>query len=344
MILLLLFSLACYASAWVPPDLFWPAAILSYATLPILAVNLLLVPILLIFRYKLVIWPLLALVAGAHFLDLTYNFGSDHEIPDDADTFSVMSFNAKFFRESGTYSRFSREMIQWMVDEDSDIKCIQEYSTNNQWEGLDITEKISAQGYFSHVYEADIPEADHHPGMAIFSRYPIINSGTLIFFERSVNNCIYTDIRIKTDTIRIYNLHLLSMQIPLYQYKNSKNLLYKVRSLIWKLRSDSVIRKEQLELLISHTENCPYPFIICGDFNEIPYGYNYQLLKRQFRNSLDEAGAGFGFTLSKKFFFLRIDHQFANSGIHVSSFQICRKMSVSDHFPLNVTYNLKHTP
>ena len=47
--------------------------------------------------------------------------------------------------------------------------------------------------------------------MAIYSNYPQIKKETVsIKGERMNNTCIYSDILIKKDTIRVYNIHLAS--------------------------------------------------------------------------------------------------------------------------------------
>ena len=45
--------------------------------------------------------------------------------------------------------------------------------------------------------------------MAIYSKYPQINKKTVNIDGASMNNsCIYSDIIVKYDTIRVYNIHL----------------------------------------------------------------------------------------------------------------------------------------
>ena len=47
--------------------------------------------------------------------------------------------------------------------------------------------------------------------MAIYSKYPQVNKETRIIQDKKMSNtCIYSDIIIKGDTIRVYNIHLAS--------------------------------------------------------------------------------------------------------------------------------------
>ena len=57
-------------------------------------------------------------------------------------------------------------------------------------------------------------------------------------------------------------------------------------------------------------ERSPYPVILCGDFNEVPYGYAYGRVRKQLRNAFENSGTGFGFTYNKAPRYIRIDNQF----------------------------------
>jgi endonuclease/exonuclease/phosphatase family metal-dependent hydrolase len=49
-------------------------------------------------------------------------------------------------------------------------------------------------------------------GQAIFSKFPIIDQGNIVF-PNSNNNVIYADIKKGKDIIRVYNMHLQSIKI-----------------------------------------------------------------------------------------------------------------------------------
>ena len=46
-----------------------------------------------------------------------------------------------------------------------------------------------------------------------------------------------------------------------------------------KLKYGFKIRGKQAEVLENEIVNSPYPIILCGDFNDTPYGYAYQKIK-----------------------------------------------------------------
>ena len=48
-------------------------------------------------------------------------------------------------------------------------------------------------------------------GIATFSRYPIVDKGRIDFPNSKNNLCIYTDLQIGKDVVRVYNAHFESL-------------------------------------------------------------------------------------------------------------------------------------
>jgi endonuclease/exonuclease/phosphatase family metal-dependent hydrolase len=335
LIALTFLTLISYASALVPPELFWPAGFLSHLIPFYLIVQIFIMLVLSVRRKKIAIIPLLLLLLGWPFLTSTLSLHST-ALPD-TNSIRILSFNTKLFRKPGTYSEFSTDMIQWVANDTSDIKCLQEYSTNDRWPLLDATAQIERKGYKGYMFQASVTDSDHNPGMAIFSKFNMQDAGVVFEDPNTLNGAIYADLLIKEKIIRIYNVHLASMNLELTKTKGLQNNLSKIK----RLKSGSIKRIEQLKTLIAHTKSSPYPYIICGDFNETPYSYVYLELKEQFLNAFEETGNGFGFTFNEFPYLLRIDHQFYRSDVNAVGYQVNRNMNISDHFP---TYGYYLTP
>lgn len=279
------------------------------------------------------LFPFFALLIGLRFIFISFNISA----PDQAkETFDVLSFNSKLFREEDTYDEFSDEMIDWVINDTSSIKCIQEFCTNPTWPGLDIYGEMERSGYHGYSFAS---KTMHSQGLAIFTKFPIVNAGTLFKRKLTVNNIIFADIKIGEDTVRVYNCHLSSMNILLYEYKSLKEPKNKAKKLISKLRDGGNSRLKEIDLLLEHAAQSPHPVLICGDFNEIPYSFNYFKLKELYSNSFEEAGNGFGFTLNNALFFLRIDHQFYGDKIEAKRYEVDKSMRISDHFPTRGWYS-----
>ncbi len=320
------FTFVSYISVLIPPEIFWPAAFFSQLIPFLLIIQFASLLMLLIQRKKLALLPLFTLLAGWPFLQSTLSFNKELS---KSNSIQVLSFNAKFFREARTYSKFSTQMIQWVANDTSDIKCLQEYSTNSRWEPLDVTGQIKQKGYSGFIFQADVEDQEHNPGMAIFSKFAMLDSGIVFEAKGTPNAAMFADLDVNGKTIRVYNVHLASMNLDLYKTRGFAKILF----IIKRLKYGAVKRSDQIKELIRHTKTSPYPYIICGDFNETPYTYAYYQLKKEYQNTFVETGKGFGFTFNEIPYFLRIDHQFHSSDIHAAGYEVNRTMKISDHFP-----------
>lgn len=176
-------------------------------------------------------------------------------------------------------------------------------------------------------------------GMAIFSKFPIINEGK-IFDNNRANGAIFADIIYQSDTIRVYNVHLESMQINSEVLENLDGVKENYRQTLGKLHRGSLARSKQLKLLEDHLSNSPHPVIIMGDFNELPYSNTYFRLSKNYINAFEEAGNGFGFTYNRILFFLRIDHIFSSPTVKPLQFKTHREVDYSDHYPISATFEV----
>ncbi len=119
-------------------------------------------------------------------------------------------------------------------------------------------------------------------GMGIFSKYPIVQAGNLDF-ENSTNNAIFIDVLMNTDTVRVYNVHLESFGIKTDSLNISGINEKDSRRLINRLKTSFVKQQFQVERLKEHQLNCPYPIILCGDFNNTHYSWAYRNLKNDLK-------------------------------------------------------------
>lgn len=337
-ILLAIATVVSYLSVFVSPVVFWPIGLVNYLIPALIFTQILLLIWTLMRDRKLALIPFLTLITGSYFIDNTFNLPlrrlGDFDI-------EILSFNARYFRERRDYSRFNHETIRWAVNENSDIKCFQEFSAYPYVEKTDIVNRMKSRGYFAHAVAFKKENARQFPGLAIFSRFPIVNKGTIILNKNSINNCIFADIKINKDTVRIYNFHLKSMGLHLYELKDPGKFQNASKRMVRKLGSASSKRALELNIILAHIEQCPYPFVLACDFNELIYGNNYYRVRKRAENTFEEVGNGFGFTFNSVLFFIRIDHQFFSEGLEAVKFEVIRKIKSSDHFPVRGYYQIK---
>jgi endonuclease/exonuclease/phosphatase family metal-dependent hydrolase len=183
-------------------------------------------------------------------------------------------------------------------------------------------------------------------GIAMLSKYPMISRGDIIFDDPlniDNNYCIYADIVKGKDTFRIYNVHLQSIKFKKDDYKvfsKSANKIVDKKStielLIEKLKIAYPKRAEQARKVVEHMQQSPFTVIICGDFNDTPMSYTYNIFGSLYVDAFRNSSSGLGVTYAGKVPAGRIDYIFHSKNIHSSDFTIQNEV-YSDHKAISCT-------
>jgi len=268
---------------------------------------------------------LLVLLLGWSYISSMYKFSSSKMV-EDSGNISVMSYNVRLFNVFSWLPNktVKDDIIEFMYKENADIICLQEYQRGSP---------IKLRGYnnFNATYNKKAKG-----GLVIFSKFPIVNSGSLEF-KNTENNAIFIDIVKQKDTIRIYNLHLQSSKISddvvNINKENSGHLFNQVSSTFREQQS-------QVELFLAHKSQCTFKTIVTGDFNNTAYSYIYkEIIGDDLIDTFKEAGNGFGRTYDFKFFLLRIDFILSDKAFTVNGFK-SYDVKLSDHYPIKATLKL----
>lgn len=320
--LLLLLS---YILPYFEPKKFAFLSVLSL-TVPFLIILNILFVVYWLFRVKKqMLLSLIVLLIGYSYIGSFYKFSSSKNI-EDPQNISVMNYNVRLFN-----------LFKWIPDENVNQKIV-DFINENQPDILSIQdyrrdEDIKFTGYkkFEIISGEKIKN-----GQAIYSKFPIVNSGS-IDFPDSNNNAIFVDIVKGKDTIRVYNVHLQSMKIDANGDALTKE---PIENLFRKVSRTFTMQQFQTELFLLHKRECPYKIIICGDFNNTAYSYAYKEIKGDLQDAFVEAGNGFGRTYNFKFFPIRIDFILVDKGFDINSFKTF-DVPLSDHYPIMTRVKIK---
>ncbi len=342
--LVFLFSGLIYGSVFISPEQFELSGILALCIPFTLITNFLLVAICWLTSRKIQWAALLSAIAGLYFIPQLCQY---HRLSPRTRGIQVLSYNTRLMRSPKTDAnttkkwQYSDQLIEWIAQEPSPIKCFQEFYSDGRWKKLNVSKKLKVKGYHTFVlnYDEYAEDDEYSRGMAIFSKFPIVHQGQIDINEDRLNQAIFADLLIGTqDTLRIYNLHLHSMGINQEQTIREPSKIY--ATIFKKFKNGQKVRSKQAREILEHILSSPHPVIVCGDFNDPPISYNYQQYCRHLNNAFQSAGNGFGFTLHGPLFFLRIDQQFYSPSLEVEYFETLRKVSFSDHFPIRGKYRL----
>ena len=332
------FSLILFFSVYVSPEYFPYVGLLPFFIPIIWLVNLFLLFILTLSWKRSALFPLAALLIGYKFALITVQFNPANE---SAEGLKVLTYNAHLFDyKRKTEGKFDPNVYSWLQEHPADIKVFQEFYQDYTTASRNSVKLLGKDMGFETSYQVieGNPQKRSY-GLAIFSRYPIINEGK-VFDKNGTNGAIFADILVNQDTIRIYNAHLESMKINSDGLENLEGVKENYRQTLGKLHRGSLERSKQLKVLVDHMQNSSHPLILMGDLNEIPYSYTYFKLSEFWQNAFETAGRGFGFTYNKILFFLRIDHIFSSKELKAIQFKTHREVDYSDHYPVSATFDL----
>ena len=306
-----------YVSPYIPVQSFPRISIYSLITPILIIANLIFMCYWLVKLKKQFLLSFLILLLGYPKVSSLYQFSGKEEVVSNG-TLKVMTYNVRVFdvyKWIGDEDVFSR--IKSLVKEENPgILCFQEFYFTKEDEFKE----------FPYRY---VNYKTKETGQAIYSKYPIVNKGSLEF-PNSGNNAIFADIVRDGDTVRIYNVHLQSFHINPKSEEISQENSTRLAS-----RMGAVFSKQQVQtdIFVKHKSESPYRTITCGDLNNNQYSAIYKQIRGADLDTFEEQGTGTGKSFYFKYFPLRIDFIFADPSMEVVSHKN-RYEELSDHYPV----------
>ena len=288
-----------------------------------------------------------SMLLGIYHFKTIYQFRSaDKDLANTEQAIKVMSFNVRLFDlynwSSNKHTR--NQILEFIKREKPDIIAIQEFYADDENEFINIDSLKQALGL--NVLDAEYTltlRKKHHWGIATFTRFKLVGSGHVNFRLKSNNVCIYSDLLIGKDTVRLYNMHLQSIHLLKEDYKFIDDLgkdsitvneLEGSTNIARRLKRAFVKRAEQCDSVARSIKQSPYPVIVCGDFNDTPASYTYQTVSNGLKDAFVEAGKGFGKTYIGIFPSYRIDYIFHDKSYEAYNY-ITHTEKLSDHYAIS---------
>jgi endonuclease/exonuclease/phosphatase family metal-dependent hydrolase len=348
-IVAVLFLLGCYVR-WFNPAWWWFLGFFNLGAFYLLVV---LLGFILFWLFAKPRWAIISIVAillawGPLHHIFPFRVSENFTRQKAPEAIRIMTWNVEHFDilKHKTHPENKQKMLELIREYQPDIACFQEMvGADSIAKAINYIPDILQQTGFENYHYSWNPkldfDANHHFGIIIFSRHPIINKQTISFLPRDYNSIFqYADIVKGQDTIRVFNVHLQSLKF------SNDNLKYiddpsikdaaavkESKSIISKLKKGFVKRGVQAERIRDEINKSPYPVIVCGDFNDLPNSYAYSIIGKDLNNVFEQKGSGLGRTYSGISPTLRIDNIFTGKKMEVLQYnRIAKKLS--DHFPV----------
>ncbi len=341
-LLLLVAALALaisYLSIFINPSVFSVPLFFGLFFIPLLILNLLLLVISLLMRSNSVWISLIVILPSFIFTESYFRLSDQVESNERGLKLKIESYNVGMFSSSAHgYARADcRNLIMsHLKSEKPDIVALQECFLSSER----MADTLLAKEYPYRTYHLFKLKSGQRFGNIILSKYPIAASAD-ITFKRSTNLCVYADIEVDSDTIRICNNHLESYNVSftsLVKGLSSKGgyetgLADELIDVHEKMKGTNIRRSSQVNEIIRIIDQSRYPSVICGDFNDTPISYTYNRFVKLREDTFKLAGRGFAGTFRHLWPLLRIDYILIPKGWDCTSHK-SPKLSYSDHFPV----------
>ena len=254
--------------------------------------------------------------------------------PEQEPALKVVSYNVGLFAhgpEGVSRLALADSVSRYLMGLDADIITLQEFFLPA---GTPLDSWISRHfpGYKGEYYLRNGKSG--HFGNLTLSRRKVTDRGH-INFEHSTNMALWTDIRLDSSTVRLYNCHFESYNISIPALIKKDGALEETEQ---KMRRSITERPKQVSAVLKNVENAPVRSLVAGDFNDPPLSYTYFRLLRGRKDSFTRAGKGFGSTYSILWPLLRIDYILFPQDLEAVSYQV-ERVHYSDHYPIISTYH-----
>lgn len=246
--------------------------------------------------------------------------GAESKFPSNA--IKVMSYN---IANSNTTS-----LVDTIALHRPTILCVQEYKSGAE----DIWQRLGAKYTTTATGKSDF-------SCEIFTNQRILKQGKIDSLPRF--NAIWADILVDKDTLRVVNLHLQSTTITAqdmefveghkYVLDSARN--HKIKRITDKLVENTVYRSNQAKKVREFIDQCNgKKLIVCGDFNDVPLSFSYNIIAEPLENAFVAAGSGYTYTFDGFFKLMAIDHMLVSEQLEVLSYEVDYTMQGSDHYPI----------
>jgi endonuclease/exonuclease/phosphatase family metal-dependent hydrolase len=254
----------------------------------------------------------------------------------------IVSYNVRLF---GWYNWKTNKkdrdtMINALAAQAPDVVCFQEYFHHSKPGVFDVTSlvKKKLKTPYIHIEDGLSIKNEQNFGMAIASKYPIIGKGKIKFPMERGNACIYVDLLIGGDTVRVYNAHVASIRFSHANYKFVEDLQSNLTpnqpseglNIVQRMSRAWQRRAKHVNMIVNHIDSSPYPVILCGDLNDTPVSHTYRQFNRRLDDAFRHGGWGIGNTYLGSFPSFRIDYIFYDPRFTAANYTTFDE-EISDH-------------
>lgn len=283
--------------------------------------------------------PLLAIMLNIPYLSAVYRCPF-RKIEPTGHELNIATYNIQ--RITGNLFETGCEIADFMESEKIDMLCLQEFPALRDTQMKQFEEIFDFLPHHS-IHSTVLGSMQ----VALFSRYPIIQSQQIDFPGESNHTAMWADVVVGNDTIRIINNHLQTTNLNQNRSKHKSDVeesIFRINKVKEMLYVNAVMRSDQADIISKFIDTCPFPLIVCGDFNDTPASYTYKKIKGDLEDSFCSSGKGYGYTYRYLKKLYRIDYVLYSGSYFRATSYHSPNLEYSDHKPVIVKLDFNAEP
>ena len=343
LLIIFIYLLGCL-SPWIDPTYFTPISFIAILMPYLALIHIFFIIFWIIVKPKYLFLSLIALLLSYQQLQVMFagNIKEGFSKTKPPNSLRIISWNVQSFnglsKSKAAKQQVPSDLLLTIQKLNPDVVCLQEF--NNAENGNPSANHIALfnDSFPYHFFSKDYRRKNNYQsGCIIFSKYPIIRTERIPF--KTAESLIYADIVKANDTIRVFTTHLQSYKFNQDDYegmekiKQNEEALAASKGIIQKMLLAFRRRTAQAILVKTHLNKSPYPYLICGYFNDVPNSFTYFHIRQNLQDAFLAKGFGIGRSFISLAPTLRIDYILTNPQFQILQFDMVDE-DLSDHIML----------
>ena len=299
---------------------------------------------------RIFIITMIYMLAGTPMMFRHVNLSIKRSCTEKKDLFKIMSYNVQGFDGVKGQNQYeAQKSIHALINKHSpDILCLQEYAMKGMkhapfYKNLNET----LQQNFLQLSDYKASELSTQRILVTASKHNIVDQG-IIYSPDNEIFAIYSDIELRNDTVRVFNVHLQSVKLiqervllkPERKQILNRNIFSKLLSSVKKLKKAFYIRSSQALILAEAIKRSPHPVMVAGDFNDTPSSFAYKTISKTLHDASLLRVNGIKPTYAESYYPLIIDYILADRRLNTCNYsRLC--VPLSDHYPIITDFSFR---
>lgn len=285
----------------------------------------------------------LTIIACTGPLSLAMPLSSGKKAEPGQQTFKIISWNVLHTDDIRNPDYPGNRAVEFMVNSGADVICLAELYNFSSDELKKASPELIDSLIRVYPYRAGLSTTD----IKILSKYPVSREGHSYITDTGHHRFDFFKVNFPGSKIlNIGMVHLYSYDLTeeerqvikeMRSVDGAKESVRELKgSILHKLRNAFRQRADNARVLREAIDEIrpSAPLIVCGDFNDVPASWTYNLIKGDdMRDAYAETNLGFTWTYNKHLFLFHIDQMLYRGNITPLRVRV-GKINTSDHYPL----------